>query len=90
MVERVQDVIRCKIQVYQKAILTNRQVLKINTNFKEVSKHTQKYGTPLKFSILVFYEYTEDNMKCNIQKDSYGVPCEHEMQYTKRQLWRSM
>ncbi|XP_053392555.1 netrin receptor UNC5C-like isoform X2 [Mercenaria mercenaria] len=35
MVERVQDVIRCKIQVYQKAILSNRQVLKINTNFKE-------------------------------------------------------
>jgi len=36
MVERVQDAVRCKIQVYQKAILSNRQVLKINTNFKEV------------------------------------------------------
>ncbi|WAQ96586.1 UN5BB-like protein [Mya arenaria] len=35
LVERVPEAIRCKIQVYQKAILSNRQVLKINTNFKE-------------------------------------------------------
>ena len=36
MVDRVQDSINCKIQVYQKAILSNRQVLKILTDFKEV------------------------------------------------------
>ena len=36
-------------------------------------QHTKK-------TVMVFHV----NMKCNIQKDSYGVPCEHEMQYTKR------
>ncbi|KAK3593613.1 hypothetical protein CHS0354_025501 [Potamilus streckersoni] len=35
MVDVVQDKISCKIQVYQKAILTNRQLLKIGANFKE-------------------------------------------------------
>ena len=31
----------CKIQVYQKGILQNRQLLNINTNFKEVSTGNQ-------------------------------------------------
>lgn len=39
MVDRIQDGLRCKIQVYQKAILSNRQVLKINTNVKEVRQY---------------------------------------------------
>ncbi|XP_052267332.1 netrin receptor UNC5B-a-like isoform X2 [Dreissena polymorpha] len=48
MVECVQEAIRCKIQVYQKAILSNRQVLKINTNFKEPPICSSPLGNTLK------------------------------------------
>ena len=48
MVDRVQDRISCKVQVYQKAILSNRQVLKINTNFKEVGNAMIKINTNFK------------------------------------------
>ena len=37
MAERGLHNVSCKVQVYQKAILSNRQVLNIANNFKDVS-----------------------------------------------------
>ena len=63
MVDRVQDRINCKIQVYQKAILSNRQVLKINTNFKEVGQENiiRIFIFVLKFQTLVACQKGQDN-----------------------------